>query len=106
MQETTSEEAQAIVPQVFEKMEGFHPNEPHWYLPLFGIEPIYHGKGLGSALMEHATSKFDKENILTYLESSNPKNIPFYKRHGFELLGTIEVNKFPSLFPMLRKPKR
>jgi hypothetical protein len=28
-----------------------------------------------------------------------------YERHGFELLGTIQTNTSPSIFPMLRKPR-
>ena len=40
---------------------------------------------------------------LACLESSNPKNIPLYERHGFELLGTIQVGASPPIFPMLRK---
>jgi ribosomal protein S18 acetylase RimI-like enzyme len=55
--------------------------------------------------MEHATAAFDKENILAYLESSNERNISLYKRHGFELLGTIQENTSPSIFAMIRKPK-
>ncbi|MDF0681810.1 MAG: hypothetical protein P0116_12690 [Candidatus Nitrosocosmicus sp.] len=39
----------------------------------------------------------DKGNSLAYLESSNPRNIP-YKRHGFDLLGTIQVEEFPPFF--------
>jgi ribosomal protein S18 acetylase RimI-like enzyme len=103
---TTSEEAQNILPRVFEKMGSFHPTEPHWYLPLLGVDPLYYGKGLGSILMKYASKIFDKDNSLAYLESSNPKNIPFYQRHGFEQLGTIEVDEFPPLFPMLRKPQK
>jgi hypothetical protein len=30
-------------------MSGYHPDEPHWYLPLLGVDPLRHGKGLGSA---------------------------------------------------------
>ena len=105
LQETTSEESQRVVPEVFEKMGRYHPNEPHWYLPLLGVDPHHHGKGLGSLLMEHALTVCDKENSLAYLESSNLRNIPFYKRHGFELLGTIQVKEFPLIFPMLRKPR-
>lgn len=105
LQSSASEQAQKDGPEVFDKMSGFHPSEPHWYLPLLGVDPLHHGKGFGSALMEHATVMFDKENILAYLESSNPKNIPFYKRHGFELLGTIQVNTSPPIVPMLRKPQ-
>ena len=105
LQETTSEEAQGIVPQVLEKMGSYHPNEPHWYLPLLGVDPLYHGKGLGSALLKYATTRFDNENVLAYLESSNPRNIPLYERHGFKVLGTIGIDQFPPIVPMLRKPQ-
>ena len=105
-QDTTSGEAQSVISEVFEEMGGYHPNESHWYLPLLGIDPLHHGKGLGSALLEHATVKFDNDNVLAYLESSNRRNIPFYERHGFELIGTIQVNKFPPIFPMLRRPQK
>ena len=106
LQKTTSKEAQEIVFQVFDKMGSYHPSEPHWYLPLLGVDPHHHGKGLGSALMQYATTKFDNENALAYLESSNPRNIPLYKRHGFKVLGTIQVDQFPPIVPMIRKPQR
>jgi ribosomal protein S18 acetylase RimI-like enzyme len=105
LQTTSSDEAQIDGPEVFEKMGKFHPNEPHWYLPLLGVDPFYHGKGLGTALMGYATTIFDKENIVAYLESSNEKNITLYKRHGFESLGTIQVNTSPTIYPMIRKPR-
>jgi ribosomal protein S18 acetylase RimI-like enzyme len=101
-----SDEAKKDGPEVFEKMGSYHPNEPHWYLPLIGVDPFHHGKGLGSALMQHAIATCDKDNKFAYLESSNPKNIPFYRRHGFELLGTVQINTSPSIFPMLRKPRK
>jgi ribosomal protein S18 acetylase RimI-like enzyme len=105
LQTTSSDEAQTDGPEVFEKMGKFHPNEPHWYLPLLGVDPFYHGKGLGTVLMGYATTIFDKENIVAYLESSNEKNITLYKRHGFESLGTIQVNTSPTIYPMIRKPR-
>jgi ribosomal protein S18 acetylase RimI-like enzyme len=105
-QSSGSNEAKMDGPAIFEKMSSFHPDEPHWYLPLLGVDPFHHGKGLGSALMEQATMMFDQEDKLAYLESSNARNISFYKRHGFELLGTIQVNTSPSIFPMLRKPHK
>lgn len=89
---------------VFEQMGSYHPEEPHWYLPLIGVDPTLQGKGLGSALMKHAVIKCDQENRLAYLESSNPRNIPLYERHGFEILGTIQVGSSPPIYPMLRKP--
>lgn len=92
--------------QVMQQMAGYHPDEPHWYLPLIGVDPAWQGKGLGSTLMKHATDLFDRDGALAYLESSNPKNVPFYQRHGFEILGTIQVGGSPTFAPMLRKPQR
>ena len=105
LQTTSSKESQTDGPKVFEKMSQFHPHEPYWYLLIIGVDPLYHGKGLGTALMEHATAKFDKDNVIAYLESSNERNISLYKRHGFESLGTIQLNTSPTIYPMIRKPK-
>jgi ribosomal protein S18 acetylase RimI-like enzyme len=106
LQSSGSDEAKRDCLEMFEKMGSFHPGEPHWYLPLLGVDPFHHGKGLGSALMRHATMIFDQDGKLAYLESSNSRNVPFYKNHGFELLGTIQVNRSPSVFPMLHKPHK
>src|SRR5688572_15543981 len=35
---------------VFERMDSYHPAEPHWYLPMIGVDPAYQGRGYGSAL--------------------------------------------------------
>ncbi len=90
---------------LFEQMGRYHPKEPHWFLPFIGIDPLQQGKGYGSALMQHALAPCDRDHTLAYLESSNPKNVPLYERHGFELLGTIQVGTSPPIFPMLRKPR-
>ena len=63
------------------------------------------GPKLGAALMAHALVPCDRDQKLAYLDSTNPKNIPLYERHGFELLGTIQVGSSPPVFPMLRKPR-
>jgi GNAT superfamily N-acetyltransferase len=90
---------------MFEQMGSYHPQEPHWYLPLIGVEAIHQGHGYGSALMEHALRVCDQTRTLAYLESSNPRNVSLYLRHGFEILGTIQAGTAPPLTPMLRKPR-
>lgn len=105
LQRTVSDQIQKDVFAVFEQMGRYHPNEPHWYLPLMGVDPSQQSKGFGSALLQHILLQFDRNNKLAYLESSNPRNIPLYKRHGFELLGTIQTGTSPSISPMLRRPR-
>jgi ribosomal protein S18 acetylase RimI-like enzyme len=102
---TGAAEVQQDLASVFEQMESYHPKEPHWYLPMIGVDPFQQGKGYGSALMKHALVPCDRDHTLAYLESSNPKNIPLYERHGFEVLGTIQVGASPPIFPMIRKPR-
>ena len=106
LQSSGSDESKKDGPEILEKMSRYHPHEPHWYLPLLGVDPLHHGKGLGSALIQHVIGMCDRDNKFAYLESSNPKNIQFYERHGFKLLGTIQVNTSPPIFPMLRKPSK
>jgi GNAT superfamily N-acetyltransferase len=89
----------------FDEMERFHPEEPHWYLPLVGVEPNAQGTGIGGALMRHAAARCDQEGALAYLESSNPRNITLYERHGFEVMGEIKVGSAPLVTPMLRQPR-
>ena len=105
LQRTVSDQIQKDVFAVFEQMGRYHPSEPHWYLPLMGVDPSQQSKGFGSALLQHILIQFDRNNKLAYLESSNPRNIPLYKRHGFELLGTIQTGTSPSISPMLRRPR-
>jgi ribosomal protein S18 acetylase RimI-like enzyme len=98
----------AILPDVdalFEQMAHYHPTEAHWYLPLIGIDPARQNQGIGSALMRHALDRCDRDGVAAYLESSNPRNIPLYLRHGFEILGTIQIGSSPTLTPMFRKAR-
>ncbi|CAN7680940.1 GNAT family N-acetyltransferase [Bosea sp. LjRoot237] len=98
----------AILPDVdamFDAMARYHPEAPHWYLPLIGTDPARQGQGIGSALMRHALARCDRDGVAAYLESSNPRNIPLYQRHGFEILGTIQIGSSPVLTPMLRPPR-
>lgn len=93
------------VEAIFDAMGRYHPETPHWYLPLIGVDPARQGQGIGDTLMRHALARCDRDGVAAYLESSNPRNIPLYRRHGFEILGTIQVGSSPVLTPMLRPPQ-
>jgi GNAT superfamily N-acetyltransferase len=91
--------------KVFEQMDSYHPAEPCWYLPLIGVDPVRQGRGHGGALLRHALERCDREAATAYLESSNPRNVPLYERHGFEPIGSIQAGSSPTVIPMLRRPR-
>jgi GNAT superfamily N-acetyltransferase len=87
----------------FAQMEAYHPQEPCWYLPLIATDPAYRGEGLGSAILAHALEHCDQDGQIAYLESSNPRNISLYQRHGFEVIGEIQAGSSPVMYPMIRQ---
>lgn len=88
---------------VSELMKARHPEEPHWYLAVIGSDPDVRGKGFGQALMASRLDRCDAEHAPAYLESSNPDNVPYYQRFGFEVTGEITLpDGGPSLVPMWR----
>jgi ribosomal protein S18 acetylase RimI-like enzyme len=105
LEDTIPEPRRPRVRAFTEQMDTSHPEEPHWYLPMIGVMPHRHGHGYGSALLKHALERCDVEGKLAYLEASSTNSVPLYRRHGFELLGTIQVGSSPPLFPMMREPR-
>jgi ribosomal protein S18 acetylase RimI-like enzyme len=92
------------VGEMLATMDSYHPNDDNcWYLPLIGVDPGHQNKGVGAALMKHMTERLDNEGGMAYLESSNQKNISLYLRHGFEVIGEIQIYDSPIVTPMVRK---
>ena len=106
IQQTVSEPTQNEVFELLEQMDDFHPHESYWYLAVLGVNPAQQKRGYGSTLLQQVLDDCDRHNRLAYLESSNPINIPFYQRHGFEIVGEIQVGISPTMFPMIRHPQK
>jgi len=102
---TVGEDIREDLLGVFDQMGAYHPPERHWYLPLIGVDFPWQNRGLGAVLMRHALEQCDRDGLPAYLESSNPRNVTLYERHGFELLGEIRVGSSPPILPMLRRPQ-
>ena len=105
LSDNTDDDIKEDMQRIFEQMGKFHPTEPHWYLPMIGVDPVHQGAGIGSALMTEALKAVDRDGSIAYLESSNPRNISLYQRHGFEVIGEIQSGNSPVLRPMLRKAR-
>ena len=102
MEEAIAAEFQSDVFAVLEQVGASHPSVEHWYLPAIGVEPMLQGQGYGAALLARGLEVCDDTHIASYLESSNPAGIPFYKSFGFEVVGEIQAGSSSSITPMFR----
>jgi ribosomal protein S18 acetylase RimI-like enzyme len=92
--------------QVDELMRANHPEEPSWHLSVIGSDPTYRGQGYAQALLSHRLERIDAEHAPAYLESTNPDNIAYYQRFGFEVTGELELpDDGPPIWPMWRQPR-
>ena len=90
---------------VFGQMDEAHPSRPHWYLPWFGVDCALQGQGLGSSLMTTCLKVVDREHLPAYLDSTNPRNVSFYQRHGFEVTEQSQAGDSPPMISMFREPR-
>lgn len=79
-----------------------------WYLVYIGTKPSARGKGYCRKLIEHVTDIADQEGRATYLESSNVRNVPIYRRMGFRECRRIYLQRAEegnvALDVMVREP--
>jgi ribosomal protein S18 acetylase RimI-like enzyme len=91
---------------VMRAIERRHPKELHWYLAMLGTDPAHQGEGVGSALVRHVLDDRANSGEPAYLETETEANVPFYQRHGFEVIGELDVpGGGPHLWLMWRDPQ-
>jgi ribosomal protein S18 acetylase RimI-like enzyme len=96
----------ATTVRVLNLVESMHPHQPHWYLATLGTAVDQQGKGVGGALMRPVLDHCDEEGIPCYLESSKERNVPFYRRHGFEVVQEVPLpGDGPPIWTMWREPQ-
>ena len=78
----------------------------HWYLLALGVHPRHQGQRWGSELVRHGLTRAQSMNLPSYLETTNQRNIAFYQRHGFRLVGERMVARGgPKVWGMLCPPR-
>ncbi len=60
--------------------------DPHWYVMVLGVAPAFQGQGYGRALLQPMLDRAELEGVPCYLETTQPKNVSFYRRLGFDVL--------------------
>jgi GNAT superfamily N-acetyltransferase len=111
-EEAFTEEALALAAEyaprlgsLMEVMEQHHPTEPHQYLWFLGVNPLWQGRGIGSALLQPVLDRLDRKSTPAYLEATSPSNRRLYERHGFDVVGVIDEHGGAPLWPMWREPR-
>jgi ribosomal protein S18 acetylase RimI-like enzyme len=65
---------------------------PMVYLWFIGVSPLYQQRGLGSKLLQHVLDEAKLMNRPLFLETSVLKNITWYKRFGFHIYDTLNLD--------------
>jgi len=78
---------------------------PHIYLLQLGVEPSLQGQGIGGTLTRQVLAQADRLALPCYLDTFNERNISFYERNGFRVVGQGQATPAsPPIWAMLRKP--
>jgi ribosomal protein S18 acetylase RimI-like enzyme len=86
--------------------EKLHPKEPHWYLPVIGVEPDRQGEGLGGRMLATVLGRLDTNGVPAYLETSTEANVAWYRHHGFEVREQVHpASAGPPVWTMWREPR-
>jgi predicted N-acetyltransferase YhbS len=87
-------------------IEAAHPDYEHFLVWTFAVSPKHQRKGLGRRLMREALATADSDEVPAYLWTGNPDNLPYYRSHGFEVIGEARIpGDVPNWF-MERAPRQ
>jgi ribosomal protein S18 acetylase RimI-like enzyme len=82
------------------RLEAAHPEEPHRTLLTLGVDPAHQGQGRGSAMLRAIARR---SSLPIYLETSSPRNVRLYERHGYVALRELRLPRGPVVWTMLAR---
>jgi ribosomal protein S18 acetylase RimI-like enzyme len=87
----------------FETFASHTPDEPHYYLTMFGTDPSMAGHGIGQRLLSANLAHLDDQGDAAYLEAGD-ELVPFYERFGFRRRRRFDLEGGPTVNLMWRDP--
>ncbi len=80
-----------------------HP--PHFYLRAIGVDPSFHGQGLGSSLVAPVLEMAERQGVGCFLQTATPDNVGWYERFGFKVAAAYRPTpQWPEVWAMWREP--
>lgn len=74
------------------KIKEVQDKKTMYYLWFIGVDPASQGKGSGTKLMEELIAESEVMKRPICLETSTLKNLPWYKKFGFEIYHELDLN--------------
>lgn len=74
------------------KIKQLQPKELMYYLWFIGVDPEYQNEGIGSILLDEIIKDSKHKQRPIYLETSTLKNLPWYKKYGFQIYNELELS--------------
>ena len=73
------------------KIKQLQPKTTMYYLWFIGVDPEYQSQGIGNNLLQNVINDSDKKQRPIYLETSTLKNLPWYKKFGFQIYNELDL---------------
>jgi GNAT superfamily N-acetyltransferase len=96
--------AQAIH-ELFKQFEERTPTGRFYHLEWWATHRRHAGRGLGAALLRENLARVDAEHLPSYLESTNPVNLPRYQALGFRKIDEFAPPGGPIVTTMWREAR-
>ncbi|MBN8717950.1 Acetyltransferase (GNAT) family protein [Hydrobacter penzbergensis] len=74
------------------KINELQSKEPKYYLWFIGVDPEHQNEGIGSILLDEIIEDSEQKQRPIYLETSTVKNLPWYKKFGFQIYNELDLS--------------
>lgn len=91
--------------KLLNEMPKHHLHGNHWYLTVLATDPLYQGRGVGTALLEPVLARCDADGVASYLETQKEANLAYYRRFRYDMASVIQVRGAPPVWTMVRQPQ-
>jgi hypothetical protein len=95
----------SAIHELFKQLEDHTPRGRFYHLEWWATHRSHAGRGLGASLIAENLARVDSEHLPSYLESTNPVNLPRYEALGFRRIGEFAPPEGPTVTTMWREAR-